>query len=581
MHKSSLLIVLLSLFFLTGINTTVHSQSLLWKVSGSDLSEQSYIYATLPIQDSNYFKVPDKFWRYVNQTDVLIKQGNSSNSSLAELTNKTLGELPRTTSYEFEDYLISYVKQQAMPVVELGRNQILANVATDYLDDIESQSNSLGNVPSNLDDLILAYQSGMLDELVRIRTKLDVPPALYQEFENKQHYLILNELLQQMKLQPSIIAIDALHLGGPSGLLGLLKARGYNVKPMESKFYARQGEQLMAQRAYLAQLEAARQPVIVDPKMNEGISLEGERPREINTQPAIEETAWVKVYTADSLVSFSFPASPNASIEEGVEEYSASHKGLDFVVRLTPLSGGENNADLTRLVISTGGQVVQSGKVQKNNIPGNSAELMYSVNRLSKHFLAAVAGKNLSLSVTGDSPHIFTAVVDEFLGSVQSHGALPVLVDSGGLPVASDVWTPFRAKNLYASLPAIPKERNETLDNGNDIELYLLERPDDGNNYVISVNKREAFDNFQLYNTSINAALAEANAIIVDQSVMPEGKTTFASYLIKDALDNYYRIIYQYDGEYFYQFVVKGSKKSVQSSEANQIVSSLFLTLAN
>ena len=56
---------------------------------------------------------------------------------------------------------------------------------------------------------------------------------------------------------------------------------------------------------------------------------------------------------------------------------------------------------------------------------------------------------------------------------------------------------------------------------------------------------------------------------------MPSDKTYYASYMLRDAIENHYKVVYWYGNGLFYQFVIRGDKNSVKNETANQILNSV------
>jgi len=524
-------------------------ETMLWRVSGKGLSGNSYLFGVINSKDSSFYKFPDKMWRYFAATDVFVTTNDKANHSLF---NNSIGKYER----HFEQSPTTYIKQQAVaaakPVITLKDEVTLSGAFKDV--DVHNTINT-ANLSRKLEDLKMAYGSGKLQEVTNIRKQLDVPQQVLSQLHHKQ-----------------------------------LRARGLAVKPMDVKFYDKREQTLIAQRNYIAAVsgQPSASTGSTQPQGATGPSTSAPVRRKFNKEmPGLLDKEWQRVYTSDSLYSASFPGSASKlENEDGSVQFSLNEGGLTFSFSVKPTNLLVSNvADVnTRLVLQTGGQVSQSNKANYSGLSGTQTELIHADNKISRFFVASLGDKLVEISVSGKPPHIFASAVQAFFNSVQiKPAALPATVLTANSTVLEIVesWPSFRTNNLYGMLPITPATKNETTEGGVDVETHQIFNLNDGNKYLVAVNPKSTFDNFMLFNTSINAAAEEAKAVIVNRNVMENGRTNYAKYQLKDALDNYYHIEYWYDGTHFYQFVVKGDKKSISNATVNKISNSLVLTVSN
>jgi uncharacterized protein YbaP (TraB family) len=108
----------------------------------------------------------------------------------------------------------------------------LAAFAPHQIELLQQSLTSLDNFKPQLDELIQAWQQGDVDKLVELVKKQDVPSALSDIYEQRllaqrnQQWLTK---LERDHAPTSFVVVGAAHLGGPTGLLALLKDSGYQV----------------------------------------------------------------------------------------------------------------------------------------------------------------------------------------------------------------------------------------------------------------------------------------------------------------------------------------------------------------
>ncbi|MBL7858891.1 MAG: TraB/GumN family protein [Cyclobacteriaceae bacterium] len=79
------------------------------------------------------------------------------------------------------------------------------------------------------------YREGRLDQLQELMSKQTYTKEETMILLDNRNREWMNKLPQIMREQSAFIAVGALHLSGPNGLINLLKASGYTVKPMRVK----------------------------------------------------------------------------------------------------------------------------------------------------------------------------------------------------------------------------------------------------------------------------------------------------------------------------------------------------------
>lgn len=573
-------------FALPVFSQSEKEQTLLWKITGKDIQGSSYILGTLPVQDSTYFKFPPKLWKYLEQTDIFLYMPEADlTGNAGELRKASFSPLDVDYAVTPNEYLKSIAENQAKPSIKLDSNLGFTAVAAGkninvHISGIEQNRAQL------LDDLSYNYFSGKFQALIPQRQGLDVPAEVYKELISKNNYLLVNDLITRMRLQPVFFPVDVIRMGGNEGLITLLRARGYKLKPVEQKFYIEREQGLLA-------LKAAQGPLPV-PSGSVGTAdnpTYTTPPQDTYTPPAdvklnlpldiMNLPEWSSYSIEDSTIQLLLPGKPRLVNENPQQkQYSYSYNGLTYTIGVNNAPAPNPNQLIDQMIIRNGGQLVQESNASLRNLSGKYVELMYLENSVSRHYILPSLSKTFTLGVSGKTPQIFSISASKFFESVTFKGGLtsPIFVENP--PTTPDVdqgWFTFQEQKLTAQFPVKPEKIDESLENGSTLTAYSIPSFINGNKYLLAVSEKDAFDNFQLFNSSINTATAQLKAVIIKQDVMPEGKNYFAEYTLKDPIDAHYRITYFYDGKYFYQAIVKGDKKSIRSSDADRFVSGLFL----
>ena len=155
------------------------------------------------------------------------------------------GRLGFSSQYGVDSYLIAKAKAEAKPIEELE------GVATqmklmDSLTDEENElifSGTLKALEDGLTDrqitgLVRAWKEGAPDELLAVARDYNEKVKGAAEFEEKFIWSRHPEMMKKLEgylddsKQRHFVAVGALHLAGPRGLLELLRKRGYVVKQL-------------------------------------------------------------------------------------------------------------------------------------------------------------------------------------------------------------------------------------------------------------------------------------------------------------------------------------------------------------
>ncbi|MEP7039598.1 MAG: TraB/GumN family protein [Acidobacteriota bacterium] len=295
MKKSLLVITLLALF--AGFSTIhaqtkkpVETSALLYEISGNGLKKPSYLFGTFHIICSNDMIQAEKLTDYIDKTEQLFLEVDLDDP--AEL--QSAGKMPFLADGKtLSDF---YTKEQYAKVGELVQNSLGAPIenfknfkpffvqviavtspkflgcsqASSYdlsflqyaqtkqkpiegLETVAIQTATIDSIPlkKQADDLYKAalepekssaefkkmleiYKTQNSDKLFEfMQTQMKDDTAFQTNLLDKRNTSWIPKIEKAVKEKPSFIAVGAGHLGGKTGVLNLLRAKGYKVRAIK------------------------------------------------------------------------------------------------------------------------------------------------------------------------------------------------------------------------------------------------------------------------------------------------------------------------------------------------------------
>jgi hypothetical protein len=265
-------------------------KSLLWKISGKDLSQASYLFGTVHVIDSAHFFMPPIWLDSFQACQVLVTENNNDSWKVKEvkqatrlqrypnrgtvaqdlseadfeklhtflqdslkLTNKKIKQLlrlkpyvllsalsnskPGTKGYETE--FIRMARERKLPIQALAT----PTQTLQYLERVDQKlflQQIVGDVSAEtkrtstgIDSMTMAYLQQDLPTIHRLNEKGNAKSFFdIAVNERNQDWIAVIEKL--IATQPTFIAVGAGHLGGEQGLIHLLRKQGYSVLPVFS-----------------------------------------------------------------------------------------------------------------------------------------------------------------------------------------------------------------------------------------------------------------------------------------------------------------------------------------------------------
>ncbi|MCL2027363.1 MAG: TraB/GumN family protein [Bacteroidales bacterium] len=289
---TSIIVLIIATSSVYAQNGTYKTGSLLWKISGKDLSKPSYLFGTLHFKSGDFLATVPGATAALESSEQVVGEMNMANMSEMQMHLQQAMMMPPNITYQrlYSDEDYQFVNEQLasffgiglehlgilnpagiqvamLPVaysvhlpegtIEEGLDIFIQSHATQNqkpvleLETVDSQIRVLFGASlqrqadlllcalKNIDqemamvpELINHYVQGNLNDLYRY-LRSDVCPATPAEINamNKdRNEAWMKKLPDMMKHKSSFIAVGALHLAGADGLLNLLEKAGYTVE---------------------------------------------------------------------------------------------------------------------------------------------------------------------------------------------------------------------------------------------------------------------------------------------------------------------------------------------------------------
>lgn len=261
--------------------------SLLWKISGNGLTEESYVFGTIHLICADQFLMDDRIKNAFQSTDQLVMELDMSDPDLQqkmaaisinpEMKN-IQGELDEEDAKALDAFLIgsygvglaqlgvlkpfvltSMVMIKQLPCEEVvSYEEFFTSLATDQnkpvkgLETVEYQMGIFDQIPAELQlaDLIKmvttneseeefelmveTYLSEDLDRLYSIMKDSDTMEKYQDIMLDNRNRNWISEMDSAMKNSSVFFAVGGGHLPGENGIINLLRKKGYKVEPVKN-----------------------------------------------------------------------------------------------------------------------------------------------------------------------------------------------------------------------------------------------------------------------------------------------------------------------------------------------------------
>jgi len=276
------------------ISNDLLPQALLWKIEGKGIKEPSYLFGTIHMIDKEDYFLPSGFDEAFEKCDQVVFEIDMDDMTDMSSVMGLLGDIVMKNGVTLKSLLApaeykevsSYFEDMGLPMFLLNKVKpmFLSMLAEVNLDPSEMQSDDIVSYEMNIYDKANAehkevggletmeYQMSLFDsipykdqaqlllEAVRGTTaddgSMDETTKLYKEqniegmvsmmiedensgvsgYEdillNNRNHNWMKAMPEKMKEGPTFFAVGAGHLGGPNGVIRLLRKAGYTLTPV-------------------------------------------------------------------------------------------------------------------------------------------------------------------------------------------------------------------------------------------------------------------------------------------------------------------------------------------------------------
>ncbi len=253
-----LLVVIATYFDVSAQTTSSNSNQLLWKITGRKLKKPSYIYGTYHSNDPRVFKFSDSTYSVLLRSEAIVIEADMY-SMFAELDTRS-----NTPHFEFDAAGTPYTTSKRATKTNYGSEdgrpqfldlyiQLLAynlNKKCFTLESVEDQlaaysvinkSKLLGiSTPTekiSQEKLMEVYLSGNIERIREMMERqLSSTKDGYQWMITERNFIMADGIDTLCKKNSLFIAVGAAHLAGPTGILQILKDRGYKVQQVNATY---------------------------------------------------------------------------------------------------------------------------------------------------------------------------------------------------------------------------------------------------------------------------------------------------------------------------------------------------------
>ncbi|MEI2738881.1 MAG: TraB/GumN family protein [Chitinophagaceae bacterium] len=290
MRKLILTITILFSGLLTFGQDTKLANTLLWRISGNGLARPSYLYGTMHLTDKRVFQLGDSVYKALEQTEGFAAELDMNRLG-TQMMNQFLNEEEQKNATEppkVKERVSGEVWNKYKALLEKKIGKKADKITVDDLDKIESRLQldlfKKGDMPTFLDAWLSGqarkqgkwvggiediedqlehmdgfgdieekiqlalfddnYYRGSLEWFIKVYTnqQLDTIDAfMYREEDGRKDYIMIKRNLKMARrmdslsaIRSTLFAVGAAHLPGDSGVITLLRSRGFTVTPVIS-----------------------------------------------------------------------------------------------------------------------------------------------------------------------------------------------------------------------------------------------------------------------------------------------------------------------------------------------------------
>lgn len=288
MKKNFLLFIFLLFIAPFGISQDSLTTSLLWEISGKKVKSPAYIFGTMHLIPNEDFLFPETLQQKVKESEVLVMEiGGVAEQmkimhmmtldtgsvfdyftppqldSLFEYTEKELGydeAKMRLVFSKMKPFILMQLftketfgenpQSYEMSLEKIAKTEELEIIGLETVEEqvsffdklsMSDQVNMIMKALRSEEDgeletrkLIDIYLSQNVDEIYNYTVEAGMSsPTFEEDFLNKRNKDWIAPIQKIIRKNKAFIAVGAAHLGGPQGIIKLLKTEGYTLTPVK------------------------------------------------------------------------------------------------------------------------------------------------------------------------------------------------------------------------------------------------------------------------------------------------------------------------------------------------------------
>lgn len=282
--------VWIALSLLFSLNASAQYHSLCWRISGHDLKHPAYLYGTMHAPDQRIFHFGDKTTKafaeskaYAMELDPEKMMSPATVTQMIMKGDKTISSMIPDSDYHFVDSIVQLSMGVGMALFNKVEPILVSAILDEYsmgitqtdtanksdemdlyfyklakkdkkkvigIESVDEQLSALhtlsyeeqadlliqsieevkkGDKSTNA-DLMKYYIDQNLDSILVMSDEQQMPPKLYKALITDRNVRMADRIAVFIHERPTFIAIGALHLPGPGGVIELLRKKGYTVE---------------------------------------------------------------------------------------------------------------------------------------------------------------------------------------------------------------------------------------------------------------------------------------------------------------------------------------------------------------
>jgi len=221
-YSGSSITVCIALGLLSGVNFRCSADTkegplqnaLIWRISGNNLPAPSFLFGILPVLDSGEISMHSTVIEQLKRADALVFEAS-----------------PAVPQYQQVKALEGKNRSQEEILMQIARSEekMICGIST---------PDQHGNSFVWNDDMIQAYEKSDIERIhALISELLEDSPGVFDQLFALRNASRLPAMTSLMHDQSCFFAVGAGHLAGDSGLIRLLRKKGYKVSPVHMDFW--------------------------------------------------------------------------------------------------------------------------------------------------------------------------------------------------------------------------------------------------------------------------------------------------------------------------------------------------------